>query len=115
MQASLVQPALAAAVQAAIPAVFLEPGTPSPGADSERSEPAWRQPAVRRALAGLLAALSEDVEASRSMPWTMPQAQALAAAYAAESYGDTLFGAAISLLLQAHVPAPVQASLGSGW
>ncbi|KAL6785729.1 hypothetical protein ACKKBF_B01410 [Auxenochlorella protothecoides x Auxenochlorella symbiontica] len=108
MQASLVQPALAAAVQAAIPAVFLEPGTPSPGADSERSEPAWRQPAVRRALAGLLAALSEDVEASRSMPWTMPQAQALAAAYAAESYGDTLFGAAISLLLQAHVPAPVQ-------
>ncbi|RMZ52399.1 hypothetical protein APUTEX25_000674, partial [Auxenochlorella protothecoides] len=44
-------------------------------------------------------------------PALQPQggaAQALAAAYAAESYGDTLFGAAISLLLQAHVPAPTE-------
>lgn len=109
-QAPPSQPPLAAAVQAAVPAVFLSLGAMVQASQpaGQQPDPAWRQPAVRRATAGLLAALAADVKAARALTWTMPQAQALAAAYAAESYGDGLFGAAVGLLLQAHVTPAVQ-------
>jgi hypothetical protein len=102
---------------------------------AEAEEEAWQRPMVRWCLAALLqrycaaagpeANISSDQSAAArsdapsAVVWRQPEARQLAQAFAASSYGDMLFGAAVALLLRSSVPLDAQvggqAPRGCAW
>ncbi|KAL4425916.1 hypothetical protein ABPG75_009932 [Micractinium tetrahymenae] len=94
----------------------------APSAGHGEEPPAWRDPAARWCLAALMdryasssAVAAEPPSASSgtdgdgsSCGWQQQEARQLAEQFAAASYGDWLFGAAVALLLRPVVPLDTQ-------
>lgn len=70
--------------------------------------------AVDGSAASTAAAISGDDAGSGLRGWQQQEARQLAQHFAAASYGDALFGAAVALLLRRTVRLDVQASSGAG-
>ena len=88
-------------------------------AGSPEEQQVWQQPLARWCLAALLnhyctcaagVTISGGAPSSSGTEWQQQEARQLAQQFAASSYGDRLFGAAVALLLQRAVPLTVQVS-----
>jgi hypothetical protein len=82
------------------------------GAEREEEEAAWQQPLARWCLADLLhryCSVPAGAQAgAAAAAWSEQEARQLAQHFAAISYGDHLFGAAVAALLRRSVAASVQ-------
>lgn len=82
------------------------------GAQREEEEAAWQQPLARWCLADLLHRYCSQPGGAQAgaaaAAWSEQEARQLAQHFAAVSYGDRLFGAAVAALLRRSVAASVQ-------
>lgn len=105
-----------------LPAVGVVPGA-ALVAGQETGQQAWEQPVARWCLAALMqhytrctttssASLSQQSDTSGLRGWQQQESLQLAQQFAATSFGDRLFGAAVALLLRQAVPLDTQVGWG---